>query len=108
MFHKPLIGINVDYRDAKQDSPAVAYVTAGYFNAISKAGGIPVIVPPQDSEDDLNAILDQLQGFVLVGGQDLDPRNDGFMLHPSVRPMNERREAFDRMLVRLLSERRMP
>lgn len=108
MFHKPLIGINVDYRDAKQDSPAVAYVTAGYFNAISKAGGIPVIVPPQDSEDDLNAILDQLQGFVLVGGQDLDPRNDGFMLHPSVRPMNERREAFDRTLVRLLSERRMP
>lgn len=108
MSCKPLIGLNSDFRAAKQDTPAFSYVTAGYFESIARAGGIPVIVPPLDDEDDLNCILDNLHGFVLVGGQDLDPRNDGFMLHPSVRPMDRRREQFDRMLARALGERRLP
>ena len=45
---------------------------------------------------------------MLVGGPDLDPRRDGFMLHPAIRQMDRRREDFDRMLVELLAERRMP
>ena len=67
-----------------------------------------MIVPPIEDAEDLAAILDQLDGFVLVGGRDLDPRNDGFMLHPSVRPMDPRREQFDRMLCQMLCERRLP
>ena len=45
---------------------------------------------------------------MLVGGQDLDPRRDGFMLHPTVRTLDVRREKSDRMLMRLIAERRMP
>jgi putative glutamine amidotransferase len=59
-------------------------------------------------ETDINAVLDTLHGFVMVGGQDLDPRRDGFMLHPSVRAMDRRREIFDRTLLKLISKRRMP
>lgn len=108
MSSKPLIGLNTDYRAARKDSPAVAFVYAGYFDSIVAAGGIPVIVPPMENEDDLNAVLDQLQGFVLVGGADLDPRRDSFMLHSSVRLMDKRREDFDRMLVQAIAERRLP
>ena len=108
MHCKPLIGLNADYRAAGTDSPAFAYLASGYFDCITEAGGIPVIVPPIDSEEDLNSILDSLQGFVMVGGQDLDPRRDGFMLHPTVRPLDVRRERTDRLLVRLISERHMP
>ncbi len=108
MHCKPLIGINADYRAAKKDSPAFSYVTAGYYDSVLAAGGIPVVVPPLESADDLSCLLDQLQGFVLIGGADLDPRRDGFMLHPSVRSMDARRETFDRMLIRLIAERRMP
>jgi putative glutamine amidotransferase len=50
----------------------------------------------------------QLDGFVLIGGHDLDPRRDGFMLHPSVRTMDRHRETFDRMLIDLIADRRMP
>ena len=39
---------------------------------------------------------------------DLDPRRDGFMLHGSVRPLESRREDFDRMLMSLVAARRMP
>jgi putative glutamine amidotransferase len=109
MNFKPLIGLNADYRAAKKDAPAISYVFAGYYNAVMAAGGIPVVLPPLASEDDLEVILEKLHGFVLVGSAgDLDPRLDGFLLHTSVRPMDSRRELFDRMLVRQIADRRMP
>ena len=108
MNRKPLIGLNAEFRSAKKDSPALSYLAAGYFDAISNVGGIPVVVPPLASAKDLDAILDLLQGFVLVGGGDLDPRRDGFMLHPSVRAMEPRRETFDRLLMNAIAERRLP
>ena len=108
MQTKPLIGLNADYRAAKKDAPAFSYVCAGYFDAIAKAGGVPVVIPPLEDQADLERILDLLDGLVMVGGADLDPRRDGFMLHPSVRLLDSRRETFDRRLVRLASERRLP
>lgn len=108
MQSKPLIGLNADFRAAKKDAPAFSYVASGYYDSIVAAGGIPVIIPPMESEADLGAILDKLDGFVLVGGADLDPRRDGWMLHPTVRMMDSRRELFDRMLISLIAERRLP
>ena len=108
MFNKPLIGLNADFRNAPRNQPAFSAVASGYYDAIQEAGGIPVILPPLNSEDDLNALLDRLDGFVMVGGSDLDPRRDGFMLHPLVRLMDPRRESFDRMLVRNIANRRLP
>jgi putative glutamine amidotransferase len=108
MHRKPLIGINADYRAATDQKPAFSYLCAGYFDSIAAVGGIPVILPPLEEENDLAVVLDQLNGFVLIGGPDLDPQYDGYMRHPTVRTMDPRREAFDRMLVRLIAERRMP
>ena len=107
MTVKPLIGLNADFKN-QQPTPAYSYLAAGYYDSIAAAGGIPVILPPIANEEDLSQILDQLHGFVLIGGGDLDPRNDGYMLHCSVRPMDARRETFDRMLAREIAERRMP
>jgi len=108
MLRKPLIGLNADYRAAKKDAPAFTFVSAGYFDSITQAGGIPVILPPMEDEDDLNRVLDLVDGVVMVGGADLDPRRDGFMLHPTVRPMDTRRELFDRKLMNAVADRRLP
>ncbi|MGE0606245.1 MAG: gamma-glutamyl-gamma-aminobutyrate hydrolase family protein [Pirellulales bacterium] len=108
MDRKPVIGINSDYRSAKKDAPAFSYVAAGYYDAVIKAGGVPLVIPPLETEEDTNQILDMVDGFVMVGGSDLDPRRDGFMLHPSVRMLDARREDFDRTLIRLIAERSMP
>ena len=108
MRKKPLIGLNADYRPAKKDSPAFTFVTAGYYDCITAVGGIPVILPPHADKDDLDRVLELLDGVVLIGGADLDPRNDGFMLHPSGRLMDRRREEFDRQLMRLIAHRRLP
>jgi putative glutamine amidotransferase len=108
MLSKPLIGINADFRTAKKDSPAFSFLASGYYDSIITAGGIPVIVPPLESEADLGIVLDQLQGFVMIGGADLDPRRDGWMLHPSVRTLEPRRETFDRLLIASIADRRLP
>lgn len=108
MQTKPLIGLNADYRAAKKDAPAFSYVCAGYYDAIVKSGGVPIVVPPLEDQADLDRIFDLLDGLVIIGGADLDPRRDGFMLHPSIRLLDSRRENFDRRLVRLASDRRLP
>jgi putative glutamine amidotransferase len=108
MHAKPLIGINADYRSAQGNQPSFSVVTAGYYNSVLRAGGIPVVVTPMDDEDDINSVLDRLDGFVMIGGADLDPRRDGFMLHPTVRPMDVRRENFDRKLMQAIVNRRLP
>jgi len=108
MTTRPLIGVNADYRSARKDAPAFTFLCAGYADALSKAGAIPLIVPPLPDDNDLNRVLDMLDGVVLSGGADLDPRRDGYMTHPSMRFLDPRREEFDRRLMRLVGERRMP
>ncbi len=107
-MNKPLIGVNADYRSARKDSAAVTFLWAGYHDSLVKAGAIPVVVPPLGDASDLERTLDLLEGFVMIGGSDLDPRRDGFMLHPSIRLLDPRREDFDRRLIERIARRRMP
>ena len=105
---KPLIGVNADFRAARKDAPAFSYLAAGYYDALVKVGAVPVIIPPLADPEDLERVLNVLDGVVLVGGADLDPRRDGYMLHPSVRLLDARREEFDRLLIGMVAKRRMP
>jgi len=105
---KPLVGLNADFRSARKDSPAFTYICAGYYDSVVRAGGVPLIIPPMEDSEDLDRLLDLLDGVVLVGGADLDPRYDGFMLHPSIRVLDKRREEFDRKLMRQVAARRLP
>lgn len=108
MVRKPVIGLNADYCSGRNSGPACSFLPARYYDSIIKAGGVPMILPPMESEDDLSRLLEVVDGFVLVGGADLDPRNDGYMMHSSMKVMERRRELFDRMLVRKLIEARIP
>jgi putative glutamine amidotransferase len=108
MASKPLIGVNADYRSARKDAPAFAFLAAGYFDSLSHAGAIPVVIPPLADEADLNRVLNLMDGLVLCGGGDLDPMNDGFMRHPTNRLLDPRREEFDRTLIHAAAQRRMP
>ena len=105
---KPMIGLNADFANPASDKPSFTYIASGYYDAISKVGGIPLIIPPLDSDEDLEHILQRVDGVVLVGGADLDPRRDGWMLHPTIRPLAVRRELFDRRLARLVADARVP
>ena len=105
---KPVIGMNAEYRSATSESPAYSYIIAGYFENVIHAGAYPLIIPPLTNESSINDVLDIFDGIILVGGADLDPRTDGYMVHPSMRLLDPRRERFDRMLVALVAARKLP
>ncbi len=68
MQGKTKIGITVDYRSARKDAPAYAFLAAGYFDAIQQVGGIPILIPPYESDEDLDIVLGMVHGVLLVGG----------------------------------------
>jgi len=105
---QPFIGINADFVPAGKTTTAHARLIAGYFDVVLAAGGLPIIVPPLVKEGRINAVLDRLDGVILSGGLDLDPRRQQLPFHPAVRPMAERRELSDRVLVRCIMERQIP
>jgi putative glutamine amidotransferase len=104
---KPIIAINSDFRPAKPVS--FSWLPSGYFDSISSAGGVPVMLPPIAADEDLRAVLQTVDGLVLTGCKlDLDPIRLGFEPHPATRPMPTRREDFDRRLARLAYEMKIP
>jgi putative glutamine amidotransferase len=105
---RPLIGINADFVPAGKVTVAHARLPAGYFDTVLAAGGLPIILPPLGKEPEIDALLDRLDGIILSGGLDLDPRRQGLPSHPAVQPLPERRDEHDRLLVRRVLDRRMP
>ncbi len=105
---RPLIGINMDFRATIKGRTPHSYLTNGYYDSILSAGGIPVAIPPLVKEHDLSPILDRLDGVMLTGGDDLDPKKQGLGHHPSIVTIPERRETSDRLLCKLIEQRRMP
>ena len=103
---RPLIGVNADFVPAGKQTAALLRLGIGYLDAVLAAGGLPVAVPP--AADEVERYLDRLDGFLLSGGADLDPRRHGLPWHPAVQLLPPRRDDSDRRLVRCLVQRRMP
>jgi putative glutamine amidotransferase len=106
---KPLIGINGEFRAARKDVNPLSWFNTGYYDSVTAAGGLPMLIPPLADDNDLRQYLEMLDGLVLCGCLlDLDPVRLGMEKHPSTRPMPARREDFDRRLCRMAVEMRMP
>src|SRR5262249_46512407 len=105
---RPVIGINVDYHAANKFQGSHLRLNSGYMDAVLVAGGLPILLPPFGKGAEIDAFLDGVDGFILSDGLDLDPRRLGMPMHQSVRPMAERREEHDRLLVRQLMARHIP
>jgi putative glutamine amidotransferase len=83
---------------------------ARYVEAVQRAGGRPVLLPPdpEDAEDPAQ-VLDLLDALVVTGGAgDLDPALYGDERHPETGPVQEERDAYELALVRSALEREMP
>ena len=108
MKYRPLIGINTDFRATAKGRTPHCYIHSGYFDCLLSANAFPVFIPPLIRESELTPILDRLDGVMLTGGDDLDPRKMGLTPHPSVTVMSERRELADRLLCKQIQQRKMP
>ena len=80
-----------------------------YSLAVQRAGGLALILPPDDvvaeSPDEL---LDMLDALILAGGSDIDPASYGARPHPETRGTRPERDRFELALGTRALERDMP
>lgn len=101
---KPIIGITT-----ANSSQRPAYLAAhAYADAVTRAGGIPLMLPYRAALADIPELVSALHGVVFSGGADLDPSSWGEARHPQAEPLDREREAYERELVAELDRRRKP
>lgn len=68
MGNRPLIGITpwYNYEEGK------LFIKDGYYEAIIRSGGLPVLLPLITEESLLDEYMKKCDGFLLAGGPDLD------------------------------------
>lgn len=105
---RPVIGITTYAQEASWGVwrlPA-ALIPLDYVDAVERAGGRPVLIPP--SETGVEETLDTLDGIVFSGGADVDPSLYGAEPHPETDAPQTRRDAGELALLRGALERDMP
>lgn len=75
---KPVIGV-VPLRDEVRDS---LWMLPGYLDSISRAGGLPLVLPLTTEEETLRQISDLCAGVLFTGGQDVFPGLYGAEISP--------------------------
>ena len=102
---KPIIGIGTDvFRAEGRRERAFVYLT--YCEAVRRAGAVPLLIPPQP--ENAAEILGRLDGLLLAGGFDCDPAVYGEDRHPSLDPMDPRRQDNDLALAEAAREHGVP
>lgn len=73
------IGINVNFDPVKRR----VNMPNDYIEAVIRAGALPVLLPLTDREDVWRAMVDNVDGMVFPGGEDIDPAEYGQEKHPT-------------------------
>ena len=105
---RPVVGVTSYAQEASWGVwhlPA-ALVPLAYVDAIEKAGGRAVVIPP--AEEDIEETLDTLDAIVFSGGADVDPARYGAEPHPETDVPQTRRDSGELALLRAALERDMP
>jgi putative glutamine amidotransferase len=80
-----------------------------YSRGVAEAGGLPVILPPDDQTTDApEQLLAMLDGLVLAGGSDIDPASYGADPDPHTKGSWPERDRFELALARGALERDLP
>jgi gamma-glutamyl-gamma-aminobutyrate hydrolase PuuD len=105
---KPLVGITTYLTPARWSywELEAALIPADYVNAIDRAGGRPLLVPPM--ADGIEETMDALDGIVFTGGSDIDPELYGEAAHQATFGIHRGRDDAELALLRAALERDVP
>ncbi|MER7579713.1 gamma-glutamyl-gamma-aminobutyrate hydrolase family protein [Kitasatospora sp. NPDC097691] len=105
---RPLIGITSYQDDAAWSvwNQRASLVPQTYVDAVVRAGGTPVLLPPQPGGAD--HLLDALDGLVLAGGPDVDPARYAADADPRTGPPHHARDGWESALLHTALTRDLP
>lgn len=98
-----LVGIVPSWVEEKKIS-----VNQDYVEAVLRAGGTPVLFPVTADRERINALLNRVDGLLLTGGEDVDPREYGERKQPCCGDCSASRDAMEFPLCREALARRIP
>lgn len=97
---KPLIGISCGtFRDHAWCPPSFGHRQT-YVDAVLSAGGAPLLLPPVQDETTLHALYARLDGVLLAGGGDIEPKHYGAEPHPRLGLLDPLRDTAELPLAR--------
>ena len=108
---RPLIGLTTYLEQAQTgvwDVPA-AFLPKVYFEAVTRAGGVAVLLPPQPVDADIAAsVLRGLDGLIITGGKDVDPARYGQEPHAETDAPRLDRDAWEDALLTAAIDLQLP
>ena len=109
--NRPVVGLTT-YLEQVQTGIwdiAAGYLPADYFEGVTMAGGIAVLLPPQPVDAEIaGRLLDSLHALVITGGYDLDPARYDQQPHPATDRPRTDRDAWEFALLRGALDRGLP
>lgn len=108
---KPLIGLTTYLEQAQTGvwDVQASFLPKVYFEAVTKAGGIAILLPPQPVDAEIAAqVLDGLDGLIITGGKDVDPARYGQEPHPETDTPRRDRDAWEDALLAVAIEKELP
>lgn len=94
---RPVIGINLE-ASGDAEHPRLS-LGCNYVDAVSSAGGLPILLPPMQTLEDCRRYARMCDGFVFTGGKDIAPSRYNQPQRVQMNLLHPRREDFDFALI---------
>ena len=111
MTRPPVIGLSTYLEPAAMGiwDRTAAVLPRVYIDAVLRAGGVPVALPPQPATPEaVAAVLDVIDALVIIGGKDVDAALYGQDAHPENDAPRPDRDAWEIALVQGAIARDLP
>ena len=105
----PVIGITTRRREVKSSGGRGEAHTLQrtYTDAVVRAGGVPLLLPPVPQQD-VETVVDRIDGLILSGGGDVDPARYQGKTDASMYGIDFDRDEFEMELVTQAARTRLP
>ena len=111
MARKPIIGITCNYEETDRigiltdmgvSEQKWGFLAQNYIDAVERAGGIPLIIPICAHVETVQALLEQVDGVLISGGNDIAPSCYGEEASPECGVIVPSRDRQDLWIIRYI------